>query len=119
VTALTLAACGGQGKPQPSHAGPSYRVKVDDAVQEAASVELVTTREAVISVNCDEVAKAGDSGLGALIARGDAARLPANVTIYGMPSEQLTADALPYVVTDDGYAGKLCTPHAFAPLKTS
>lgn len=113
LTALTLAAgCTGQASPAPSKVTTPYGVKADDVVREAATVVLVTTREVVIAAKCPP---AGDpASVDRLVAQGLAARLPANVTLYTTPYEPLTLDSLPDVVTDDGYSGKLCTPHAFS-----
>jgi hypothetical protein len=48
-----------------------------------------------------------------MVAKGLAARIPANVTVYTTPYDPITLDSLPDVVTDDGYGGRLCTPHSF------
>jgi hypothetical protein len=107
------AGCAGHQAPGPSKVTTPYALKADDVSREASTVVLVTTREAVISPHCDRVAAAGPGGLDELVAKGQAARLPANVTIYAAPFAPITLDSLPDVVTDDGYAGKLCTPHSF------
>jgi len=119
LLAAALAACSGGGPPQPSHVTTAYRIKVDDAVREAASVELVTTKSVVISPNCELLGSGNEASVGRAIAEGLAARLPANVTIYTMPYVPLTTSAQIDVVTDDGYGGRLCTAHAFAPYKGS
>ena len=75
---------------------------------------LVTTKEVVISRNCDRIPGGDPGSAGPLVARGLAAKLPANVTLYVTPYDPVTPDSLPDVVTDDGYAGKLCTPHSFS-----
>jgi hypothetical protein len=115
LAALALAtACAGRQPPSPSKITSPYQGKVDDAVRESASVQLVTTRDVVIGQDCNK-ANASDSGaLDRLVAAGTAARLPANVTIYAMPYDPITPDSLPEVVTDDGFGGRLCTPHSFS-----
>jgi ABC-type Fe3+-hydroxamate transport system substrate-binding protein len=115
LAALALAAgCAGHPAPGPSKITTPYQVKVDDAVREAASIQLVTTRSVVLSEDCDKVTAAGSGALDRLVAAGVAARLPADVTVYATPYDPITLDSLPEVVTDDGYAGKLCTPHSFS-----
>jgi hypothetical protein len=106
LAAFTLtAACAGHPAPSPSKITTPYEGKVDDATREAASVQLVTTSEVVIAQDC------------AKLAAGTSARLPANVTVYTTPFEPLNLDSLPNIITDDGYAGKLCTPHSFTIVK--
>jgi hypothetical protein len=115
LTALTVAAaCAGHAAPSPSKVSTSYGVKVDDAVRESASIQLVTTREVLIAPDCRPLATGDAAVADGLVAKGLAARLPANVTLYATPYDPITADSLPDVVTDDGYGGKLCTPHSFA-----
>jgi hypothetical protein len=98
-------ACAGHPAPSPSKITTAYQGKVDDATREAASVLLVTTSDIVIAQDCNKLAP------------GTSARLPANVTIYTTPFEPVTLDSLPDIVTDDGYGGKLCTPHSFTIVK--
>lgn len=114
LTALTLAAaCAGHPAPSPSKVTSAYGLKVDDAVRESASVQLLTTRDVVIAADCRLLTTSDSSVADGLVAKGLAARLPANVTVYTTPYDPITLDSLPDVVTDDGYGGKLCTPHSF------
>jgi hypothetical protein len=108
--ALT-AACSAQSAPSPSKITTPYGIKADDVTREAATVVLVTTKAAVISGDCTKVTPASLDGM---IAKGIAAQLPAGVTLYTTPYEPITLDSQPAVITDDGYAGKLCTQHAFS-----
>jgi hypothetical protein len=111
--ALTLTVgCAGHAAPAPSKVTTAYELKVDDAVRETASVQLVTTKEVLIAADCAPLA-GGEEAAGRAIADGLAARLPANVTLYTAPYTPVTLDSLPDVVTDDGYGGKLCTAHSF------
>jgi hypothetical protein len=113
LTALALAAgCAGHTAPSPSKV-TAYKLKVDDAVRETASVRLVTTREVLISADCGPLATGDAAAADRQIGSGLATRLPANVTLYTTPYDPVTLDSLPDVVTDDGYGGKLCTPHSF------
>jgi hypothetical protein len=114
LTALALAAaCAGHAPPSPSKVTTAYKLKVDDAVRESASVQLVTTRDVLIAADCSKLASGAGPLVDLLVEKGLAARLPANVTIYTTPYDPITLDSLPDVVTDDGYGGKLCTPHSF------
>jgi hypothetical protein len=114
LTCLTLAAgCAGHRGPSPSKVTTNYRLKVDDAVRESASVQLLTTRDVVIAADCSSLATGDSAAAEAMVAKGLAARLPANVTVYTTPYDPITLDSLPDLVTDDGYGGRLCTPHSF------
>ena len=114
LTALALAAaCAGRPAPSPSKVTTNYRLKVDDAVRESASVQLVTTRDVVIAADCSSLSAGDASAEAGMVAKGLAARLPENVTVYTTPYDPITLDSLPDLVTDDGYGGKLCTPHSF------
>ena len=114
LTALALAAaCAGRPAPSPSKVTTNYRLKVDDAVRESASVQLVTSRDVVIAADCSSLSSGDAAATEGMVAKGLAARLPANVTVYTTPYDPITLDSLPDVVTDDGYGGKLCTPHSF------
>ncbi|HTA39861.1 MAG TPA: hypothetical protein VK760_12330 [Candidatus Acidoferrales bacterium] len=114
LASLALAAgCAGHPAPSPSKVTTVYKLKVDDAVRETASVQLVTTKEVLISADCAPMASGDAAAADRSIAGGMAARLPANVTLYTTPYDPVTVDSLPDVVTDDGYGGKLCTPHSF------
>ncbi len=117
AAALTLlalaAACAGHPAPSPSKVTTPYKLKVDDAVRETASIQLVTTRDVVIAADCRPLAGGDSAAADGQVAKGLAARLPANVTVYTTPYDPITLDSLPDVVTDDGYGGKLCTPHSF------
>jgi hypothetical protein len=112
--ALTCACAGRAAEPSPSKVTSPYGAKADDVTREASTVVLVTTRDVVISVKCPAVDAADPAGVDRLVAQGIAARLPADVTLYTTPFDPLTLDSLPEVVTDDGFIGKLCTPHSFA-----
>jgi hypothetical protein len=115
MAALALStACAGHQAPGPSKITTPYQAKVDDAVRESASVVLVTTRDVVIGQDCNAANSPDAGALDRLVAAGTAARLPANVTIYAMPFDPITPDSLPEVVTDDGFGGRLCTPHSFS-----
>lgn len=73
---------------------------------EAATTVLVTKRDVVVAIDC---ANSGDRA----IAAGLAVRLPARVTLYTPPFTPENPPDAPTVVTDDKYAGRLCTPNSY------
>jgi hypothetical protein len=110
---VLAAGCSSQPKPAASKVTTPYRGKADDVTREASTDVLVTTKPVVISQSCEQIPGGDPVAAAPLVARGLAALLPANVTLYVTPYNPVTLDAQPDVVTDDGYAGKLCTPHSF------
>ena len=91
LTCLTLGAgCAGHPGPSPSKVTTNYRLKVDDAVRESASVQLLTTRDVVIAADCSSLATGDSAAAEAMVAKGLAARLPANVTVYTTPYDPIT-----------------------------
>ena len=118
---IILAAACSRG-PSPSHVSGAYAGKLpDDTLVEAATTVLVTTSDVVIAVNCVPLRVAVQSEdraqIDRAVAHGSAARLPAGVTIYTPPFSADNPGASPLVVTDDKYAGRLCTPNAYRVLK--
>lgn len=117
---LILAAACSRG-PAPSHVATSYRGKLqDDTLVEASTTVLVTRRDVVIALDCAPLgptAGADAASLDRAVAAGAAARLPAGVTLYTPPFSSLNPRRLPLVVTDDKYAGRLCTPDSYDVLK--
>jgi len=117
--ALLVALTAGCGRaPTPSHVASAYRGKLsDDTLVEASTTVLVTKRDVVIAVDCAPLAPAmhdtDSSAIDASVAAGAAARLPAGVTIYTPPFSPQNPRAAPFVVTDDKYAGHLCTPNSY------
>lgn len=108
IQALLMSAC--SSAPGPSHAAGSYQGKLtDDVLYEAATTVLVTKRDVVVALDCSASdQRAIDAGL--------AVRLPAHVTLY-TPPFSAAPPATPTVVTDDKYAGKLCTPDSYDVIK--
>ncbi len=120
--AAALAAGCSQG-PQPSHVAGGYRGKLqDDTMWEMATTVLLTTAPVVIATDCRPLAAALASSDAATIDRavtaGEAARLPAGVTLYTPPFSPQNPKSAPFVVTDDKYAGTLCTAASVKVLKT-
>ena len=120
--ALLAAACGHQ-TPAPSHVDAPYRGKLlDDTLVEASTTVLVTKREILIALDCGPLRSAVDRSDDAQIDRavraGAAARLPAGVTLYTPPFSEHNPQSAPFVVTDDKFAGELCTPNSFDVVKT-
>ncbi len=124
IVALFLAvATGCSHSPSPSHVGTAYKGKLqDDTMVEASTSVLVTNRDVVIALDCAPLRHAindGDSAAVDLaVAGGTAARLPAGVTIYTPPFSATNPGASPLVVTDDKYAGRLCTPNSYDVVKS-
>lgn len=122
VALLTILPAGCSRGPSPSHVASSYRGKLtDDTLVEASTTVLVTKREVVIAVDCAPLAAAlrdpGGPVVDVAVAAGAATRLPAGVTLYTPPFSPQNQRASPLVVTDDKYAGRLCTPDAYDVLK--
>lgn len=112
---LVAAAC--SAAPGPSHVSSAYRGKLtDDVLFEASTTVLVTKREVVVALDCstlgDTESNANSGLIDRAVAAGVAVRLPAHVTLYTPPFSG-GPPATPTVVTDDKYAGKLCTPGAY------
>jgi hypothetical protein len=123
VALLTLMAAGCSRTPSPSHVATAYRGRLhDDTLVEASTTMLVTKRDVVIALDCTPLRQALATGDSALIERavagGTAARLPAGVTLYTPPFTLANPGSSPLVVTDDKYAGKLCTPDAYDVVKS-
>ncbi|MBV8149901.1 MAG: hypothetical protein JO092_12470 [Candidatus Eremiobacteraeota bacterium] len=115
--------CAGSA-PSPSHVSGAYRGRLpDDILVEAATTVLVTKRDVVIALDCRPLEKAvmlGDSAtIDRAVSIGVAARLPSGVTIYTPPFSARNPEASPLVVTDDKYAGTLCTPSSVEVLRRS
>lgn len=113
---IAVAACG--HAPGPSHIASAYRGKLpDDTLVEASTTVLITTREAVIALNCAPIGAALAAGdqqaIDRAVTAGTAARLPAGVTIYTPPFSEENPRSSPLVVTDDKFAGRLCTAGAY------
>jgi hypothetical protein len=89
---------------------------------EAATTVLVTNRDVVVALDCvplrDAIASGDSAPVDRAVARGTATRLPAGVTIYTLPFSPANPGASPVVVTDDKYAGKLCTPNSYDVVKS-
>lgn len=122
VALLFVLAAGCSSGPSPSHVATAYHGKLrDDTLVEAATTVLVTKRDVVIALDCAplQTALAADdtARVEQAVAAGAAARLPAGVTIYTLPFSTANPRNLPLIVTDDKYAGRLCTPDAYAVLK--
>jgi hypothetical protein len=118
---LALAAC--SRAPSPSHIATAYRGKLqDDTLIEASTTVLVTSRDAIIALDCTALREAIANGdterIDRAVAGGTAARLPAGVTIYTPPFSPANPGASPLIVTDDKHAGKLCTPNAYDVVKS-
>ncbi|MBV8117270.1 MAG: hypothetical protein JOY69_05405 [Candidatus Eremiobacteraeota bacterium] len=123
VALLATAAAGCSHTPAPSHVAAPYRGKLhDDTLVEASTTILVTKRDVVIALDCAPLATAVAGGDPSTVERavgsGAAARLPAGVTLYTMPFSPANPSSAPLVVTDDKYAGKLCTPNAYDIVKS-
>jgi hypothetical protein len=121
LIALVLAAC--SAAPAPSHVTGAYRGKLsDDVLFEASTTVLVTKRDVVVALDCGVLGNATGRGDAATIDRavaaGVAVRLPARVTLYTPPFSEANPAAEPTVVTDDKYAGRLCTPDAYDVVKS-
>ncbi|HLX25350.1 MAG TPA: hypothetical protein VKR05_00035 [Candidatus Cybelea sp.] len=119
---LALTACG-RHAPSPSHVAAPYRGQLtDDTLWEASTTVLVTRRDVVIALDCaplkDALARQDDGPIDRAVQAGNAARLPAGVTIYTPPFSERNAQSAPLVVTDDRHAGTLCTPDSFDVVKT-
>ena len=118
---LAIAGCG--RPPSPSHlAGSPYRGKLsDDTLVEASQAVLVTKAAVVIAFDCgslrEAIATNDTTRVDRAVARGTAARLPAGVTIYTQAFSAANPGASPLVVTDDKYAGRLCTPNSYDIVK--
>jgi hypothetical protein len=100
----------------------AYRGKLeDDTMVEASTTLLLTKRDVVIALDCAPLSQAvagGDAArIDQAVASGSAVRLPAGVTIYTPPFSGANQRAMPFVVTDDKYAGRLCTPNSYDVLK--
>ena len=112
-----LAGCG-KAAPVPSHVASAYQGKLtDDTMWEAATTVLVTRRDVVIALDCrplrDALSRSDAGPIDRAVAAGVAARLPAGVTIYTPPFSAQNSRSAPFVVTDDRFAGTLCTPNSF------
>ena len=124
IVALLVAVTSGCSHgPSPSHVSPAYKGKLqDDTMVEAATTVLVTNRDVVIALDCmplrDAIASGDSAPVDRAVASGTATRLPAGVTIYTLPFSPANPGASPVVVTDDKYAGKLCTPNAYDVVKS-
>ncbi|MBV8490769.1 MAG: hypothetical protein JO199_09605 [Candidatus Eremiobacteraeota bacterium] len=119
ITACVLLAAGCSAGPAPSHVAAGYRGKLpDDTLVEASTTLLLTTAPAVMAIDCKPLAGASDDAVDRAVAAGTAARLPQGVTIYTPPFSADNPQTAPFVVTDDKYAGTLCTPNAYKVLKT-
>ncbi|MGA8534393.1 MAG: hypothetical protein WB615_09835 [Candidatus Tumulicola sp.] len=123
VALFLLLGAGCSRAPSPSHVGTAYQGKLrDDILVEAATTVLVTSKDVVIALDCtplrDAIANGDASRIEQAVASGGATRLPAGVTIYTMPFSPANPGASPLVVTDDKYAGKLCTPNAYTIVKS-
>ena len=117
-----LAACG-RSAPGPSHISGPYRGKLpDDTLMEASTTVLITTRDAILAVDCRPLARAvasnDQTAIARAVAAGMAAALPANVTIYTPPFSPANPRSAPFVVTDDKFGGTLCTPDAVRVVKS-
>jgi hypothetical protein len=115
--------CAGSA-PSPSHVSGPYRGRLpDDTLVEAATTTLVTKRDVVIALDCRPLAKAialGDvATVDRAVASGFAARLPSGVTLYTPPFTERNRKSSPLVVTDDKYAGVLCTPSSVEIVRPS
>ena len=55
----------------------------------------MTNREVVIAADCSSLSSADAAAEAGMIAKGLAARLPANVTVYTTPYDPITLDSLP------------------------
>ena len=115
--------CGCSTAPGQSHAGDAYHGKLpDDTLAEAATTVLVTKREVVVALDCrplsSAIARGDTAALQRAVDAGIAVRLPANVTLYTLPFSEKNPQAAPLVVTDDKYAGTLCTPDAYDVVKS-
>jgi hypothetical protein len=113
---LAVAAWAGcAGAPSPSHVAGTYRGRLpDDTLVEAATTVLVTKRDVVIALDCRPLERAitldDAPAIDRAVSAGIAARLPSGVTIYTPPFSTRNPRSSPFVVTDDKYAGTLCTP---------
>lgn len=121
IQALALMAC--SEAPSPSHVSGGYRGKLtDDVLFEAATTVLVTKRDVVVALDCSALGDTlshGSSGLiDRAVAAGVAVRLPAHVTLYTPPFSAANPPGAPTVVTDDKYAGTLCTPGSYDVVKS-
>lgn len=119
--ALLLAAC--SAAPGPSHVTGAYRGRLtDDVLYEAATTVLVTKRPVIVALDCgalgDTLSSASSGLVDRAIAAGIAVRLPAHVTLYTPPFSPERRPATPTVVTDDKYAGTLCTPDSYDVVKS-
>ena len=118
---VALSAC--SSKPVPSHVDGNYRGHLeDDTMVEASTTVLVTKKPVVIALRCAEIAAAiaadDDAAIDRAVAAGVAARLPSGVTLYSPPFTAQNPAAAPLVVTDDKYAGTLCTPQSYDVVKS-
>lgn len=106
---VALAACSTGAAP--SHASGIYQGRLtDDVLYEASTTVIVTKRDVIVALDCSASdQRAVDAGL--------AVRLPAHVTLYTTPFSSAAPPATPTVVTDDKYAGKLCTPDSYDVVK--
>jgi hypothetical protein len=110
--------------PSPSHIGNGpYRGKLsDDTLVEASTTVLVTQKPVVIALDCrplrDAIATGDDEKIDRAVAVGSAARLPGGVIVYTQPFSAQNPGGSPLVVTDDKYAGRLCTPNAYDVVKS-
>jgi hypothetical protein len=124
VCGLLVAAWAGCTRgPSPSHVSGPYRgLLPDDTLVEAATTVLVTKRDVVIAIDCRPLEKAialdDAPTIDRAVSAGFAARLPAGVTIYTPPFGAGNPESSPLVVTDDKYAGTLCTPSSTEVLKS-
>jgi hypothetical protein len=124
IVALLFAMTSGcSHSPSPSHVSPAYKGKLqDDTMVEAATTVLVTNRDVVIALDCmplrDAIASGDSAPVDRAVASGTATRLPAGVTLYTLPFSPANPGASPVVVTDDKYAGKLCTPNSYDVVKS-
>ena len=118
VALLLALAAGCSHAPSASHVATAYRGKLqDDTLVEASTTVLVTKRDVVIAMDCAPLAAAvaGNDAdrIHQAVAAGFAAQLPEGVTIYTPPFSSANPRNAPFVVTDDKYAGHLCTPDAY------
>ncbi len=124
IVALSIALTAGcSHAPSPSHVGTAYRGKLqDDTLVEASTSVLVTTQDVVIALDCaplrSAIANSDAAAIDLAVAGGRAARLPAGVTVYSPPFSAANPRSAPVVVTDDKYAGRLCTPDGYDVVKS-
>ena len=122
VALLFILAAGCSRGPSPSHVATAYHGRLrDDTLVEASTTVLITKRDVVIALDCAPLQRAlsaqDTASIDQAVAAGLAARLPAGVTVYTPPFSGENPKNAPLVVTDDKYAGRLCTPASYDVLK--